>query len=88
MPEDGELPGGQAGRDGAEQHVARLHDTALPVTAGHHDQLGLAIPRERIPAMIALYGGALFTLVSAPPGSVNREAVRSMVEVIVYGCAG
>ncbi|MEV4580708.1 hypothetical protein AB0K16_46520 [Nonomuraea jabiensis] len=68
--------------------LARLHDTALPVTAGHHDQLGLAIARERIPAMIALYGGALFTLVSAPPGGVNREAVRSMVEVIVYGCAG
>ncbi|WP_431914042.1 TetR/AcrR family transcriptional regulator [Nonomuraea jabiensis] len=68
--------------------LASLHDTALLVTAGHHDQLGLAIPRERIPAMIALYGGALFTLVSAPPGSVNREGVRSMVQVIVYGCAG
>ncbi|MET7327122.1 TetR family transcriptional regulator [Nonomuraea sp. NPDC005650] len=67
--------------------LARLQDTALLVTAGHHDQLGLTIAREKVPAMIALYGGALFTLVSAPPGSVGRDAVRSVVEVIVYGCA-
>ncbi|MFI6735844.1 TetR/AcrR family transcriptional regulator [Nonomuraea sp. NPDC050451] len=66
--------------------LASLQDTALLVTAGHHDQLGLTIPRERIPAMIALYGGALFTLVSAPPGTIDREAVRNVAQVIVYGC--
>ncbi|NUW42298.1 TetR/AcrR family transcriptional regulator [Nonomuraea rhodomycinica] len=68
--------------------LAGLQDTAIQVTAGHHDQLGLAIPRERIPAMITLYGGALFTLVSAPPGSVTRDVVRDVVQVIVHGCAG
>ncbi|MEV4010427.1 TetR family transcriptional regulator [Nonomuraea angiospora] len=65
-----------------------LQDTALLVTAGHHDQLGLAIPREKIPALIALYGGTLFTLVSAPPGSVSRDVVQNVAQVIVYGCAG
>ncbi|WP_433437889.1 TetR/AcrR family transcriptional regulator [Nonomuraea sp. CA-141351] len=67
--------------------LAGLQDTALQVTAGHHDKLGLTIPREKIPALIALYGGALFTLVSAPPGSVSRDVVQNVVQVIVYGCA-
>lgn len=68
--------------------LADLEDTASLVTAGHHDALGLDVPRERIPAMIALYGGALFTLASAPPEHVSRDVVRSMAEVIVHGCAG
>ncbi|TMR90914.1 TetR/AcrR family transcriptional regulator [Nonomuraea basaltis] len=67
--------------------LAGLQDTSLQITAGHHDKLGLAIPREKIPALIALYGGALFTLVTAPPGSVSRDVVQSVVQVIVYGCA-
>ncbi|MGV9385198.1 TetR/AcrR family transcriptional regulator [Nonomuraea sp. NPDC003707] len=66
--------------------LASLRDTAVLVTAGHHDQLGLTIPREKIPAMIALYGGTLFTLVSAPPGSVSRDVVQNVVQVMVYGC--
>ncbi|MFC4059194.1 TetR/AcrR family transcriptional regulator [Planomonospora corallina] len=65
-----------------------LQDMAAQITAGQHDGLGLAVPRERIPALIALYGGALFTLVTAPPGSVGRDAVRHLVQVIVHGCAG
>ncbi|MFD1541928.1 TetR/AcrR family transcriptional regulator [Nonomuraea guangzhouensis] len=68
--------------------LARLQDTALLVTAGHHDKLGLATPPERIPTLIALYGGALFTLVTAPPGSVSRDVVQNVVQGIVYGCAG
>ncbi|MFI7452183.1 TetR/AcrR family transcriptional regulator [Nonomuraea sp. NPDC049714] len=67
--------------------LAGLGDAALQITAGHHDKLGLAIPREKIPTLIALYGSALFTLVIAPPGSVGREFVRDMVHVIVYGSA-
>ncbi|MFC7387591.1 TetR/AcrR family transcriptional regulator [Sphaerisporangium rhizosphaerae] len=65
--------------------LAGLQDMSVRITAGHHDKLGLAIPREKIPALIALYGGALFTLVTAPPGSVSRDVVQSMVQVIVYG---
>lgn len=67
--------------------LARLQDRASLVTAGHHDKLGLTIARERIPALIALYGGALFALVTAPPGSVNREVVQQVVQVMVHGCA-
>ncbi|GAB3135413.1 hypothetical protein [Microbispora hainanensis] len=32
--------------------LARLQDTAVLITAGHHDELGLDIPLEKIPAMI------------------------------------
>ena len=68
--------------------LATLGDVASRITAGQHDQLGLAVPRERIPTLIALYGGALFTLVTAPPEAVSREVVRDLVEVMVRGCAG
>jgi AcrR family transcriptional regulator len=67
--------------------LAGLQDTSIQLTAEHHDELGLAIPRERIPALIALYGGALFTLVTAPPESISRNVVQGVVHVIVYGCA-
>lgn len=65
--------------------LAGLQDASFQITAGHHGKLGLAIPRERIPTLIALYGGALFTLVTAPPGIVTRDMVRDMVQAIVYG---
>ncbi|MFG1945341.1 TetR/AcrR family transcriptional regulator [Nonomuraea sp. NPDC048826] len=68
--------------------LAGLGDTAARITAGHHDRLGLAVPPEKVPALIALYGGALFTLVTAPPGAVTAGAVRDLVEVMVRGCAG
>jgi AcrR family transcriptional regulator len=65
--------------------LAGLQDASFQITAGHHGKLGLAIPRERIPTLIALYGGALFTLVTAPPGSVSRDTVQDVVQAIVYG---
>ncbi|MFI7635946.1 TetR/AcrR family transcriptional regulator [Nonomuraea sp. NPDC049400] len=67
--------------------LASLQDTSSQITAAHHDKLGLTIQREKIPALIALYGGALFTLVAAPPGSVSRDVVRQVVQVMVHGCA-
>ncbi|GAA4512754.1 MULTISPECIES: TetR/AcrR family transcriptional regulator [Nonomuraea] len=76
-----------ARRPALAQALTGLHDTASQITAGQHDRLGLTIPREKIPAMIALYGGALFTLVTAPPENVNKDLVRDLVRVIVDGCA-
>lgn len=68
--------------------LAGLQDTASHLTAGHHGELGLATPPEKIPVLMALYGGALFTLVSAPPGSVSRVVVQNVAEGIVHGLAG
>lgn len=65
--------------------LAGLQDTSTRFTAGHHAGLGLPIPAEKIPAMIILYGGALFTLVTMPPEHVSRDAVRSVARTIVRG---
>ena len=65
--------------------LARLQDASTGFTAVHHADLGLAIPPETVPTLIALYGGALFTLVTAPPGYVGEDAVRGIARAIVRG---
>lgn len=66
--------------------LASLQDTAVQITAGHHDKLGLATPRATITTLITFYTSALFTLVTSPPESVSRDVVQNMVQVIVHGC--
>ncbi|MEV5750064.1 hypothetical protein AB0L00_19765 [Actinoallomurus sp. NPDC052308] len=63
-----------------------LQDTAVQITAGHHDKLGLTTARATIPTLITFYTSALFTLVTSPPASVSRAVVQDMVQVIVHGC--
>lgn len=65
--------------------LAGLLDNSAQFTAGHHAQLGLPIPRERIPTLITLYAGTLFTLVAAPPETISEEGVRGVVRAIVHG---
>ncbi|MEV4372560.1 TetR/AcrR family transcriptional regulator [Nonomuraea sp. NPDC049637] len=64
--------------------LAGLSGAAALVTAGQHDRLGHPVPRERIPTLIALYEGALFTLVTGP--DVDRGAVQALVRAILDGC--
>ncbi len=59
--------------------------TPVAFTAGHHAELGLAVPPERISVLVTLYGGALFTLVSTPPEQLTEHAVRSVARAIVLG---
>jgi DNA-binding transcriptional regulator YbjK len=54
-------------------------------TAGHHAELGLAIPPAAIPPMLVAYGGALFALVTGPVEAVTREVVRPLAVAIVHG---
>ncbi|MEW9534007.1 TetR/AcrR family transcriptional regulator [Microbispora sp. NPDC049125] len=65
--------------------LAGLQDSSMRFTTGHHAELGLSIPRESVSVLVALYGGALFTLVTAPPGSVTREVVQGVVHAMVHG---
>ncbi|SFO23917.1 MULTISPECIES: TetR/AcrR family transcriptional regulator [Actinomadura] len=65
--------------------LAGLEDASVRFTAGHHAELGLAIPAEKIPVLITLYGGALFALVTAPPEYIGAELVRSIAHAIVHG---
>jgi hypothetical protein len=54
-------------------------------TAGHHTELELGIPPAAVPPMLAMYGGALFALVTGPTGAVTRDAVRPLAVAIVEG---
>ncbi|GAA0945363.1 TetR/AcrR family transcriptional regulator [Virgisporangium aurantiacum] len=60
-----------------------LSDATVAFTRQHHADLDLAIPPEAVATMVALYGGALFSLVSAQPGEVDAVAVRGLAEAIV-----
>lgn len=60
-----------------------LSDATVAFTRQHHADLDLGIPPSAVATMVALYGGALFTLVSAPPGEVTPEGVRGLAEAIV-----
>jgi RNA polymerase sigma factor (sigma-70 family) len=65
--------------------LAGLQDSSTQFTAGHHAELGLPIPRERVPGLLALYGGALFTLVTAPPESISKDVVQGVAHAIARG---
>jgi AcrR family transcriptional regulator len=60
---------------------------SVAVTTGHHAEQGLDIPPAAVPAMVALYGGALFTLVTAPADEVTPELARQLAEAIVRAAA-
>ncbi|MCO1653670.1 TetR/AcrR family transcriptional regulator [Pseudonocardia humida] len=60
----------------------RLVDGSRGVVARHHAELDLAIPRDRIPELLVLYGGALFTLVTAPEAAVTSDAARTAAEAL------
>jgi AcrR family transcriptional regulator len=65
--------------------LAGLQNTSMRFTADHHAELGLSIPVEAIPTLIALYGGALFTLVTAPPEYIGEGSARTLAQAIVHG---
>lgn len=65
--------------------LADLVDHSVRFTAGHHADLGLFIPPDRIPSLVTLYGGALFTLVTTPLQNVTENAARTAARTIVQG---
>ncbi|GAB4057407.1 TetR/AcrR family transcriptional regulator [Catellatospora paridis] len=54
-------------------------------TGDHHAEVGLSIPPAAVPAMLVMYGGALFALVTGPVELVTPEAVRPLAVAIVEG---
>jgi AcrR family transcriptional regulator len=60
-----------------------LRGATVAFTQAHHADLDLAIPPQAVATMVALYGGALFSLVSAPEGEVTPQAVHALAEAIV-----
>lgn len=63
--------------------VAGLALGAEQLTAGHHAELGLGVPPDRIPLLLRLYGGALFTLVAGPPAAATPASARALATALV-----
>jgi hypothetical protein len=58
------------------------------MTLTHHRERSLAIAPDAARVMVGLYGGALFSLVSAPAGTVTEGAAAELAEAIVRAGLG
>ncbi len=65
--------------------LRRLVEDSTQATVAHHVELGLAVSPEKVPLLITLYGGALYTLVTAPLDQVTVDGVRQVAAAIVRG---
>jgi AcrR family transcriptional regulator len=65
--------------------LSGLATSTLGTAITHHRALGLDSSPEQVQALITLYGGVLFSLVTAPPGSLTPEITRSLARRIVTG---
>ncbi|MER7273271.1 TetR family transcriptional regulator [Dactylosporangium sp. NPDC000244] len=65
--------------------LGRLQASMAAYTAEHHARAGLAIPPAAVPALLTLYGGALYTLVTASPETVTEESCADLAAAIVRG---
>jgi AcrR family transcriptional regulator len=65
--------------------LAAMQETATRLTAALHARLGLPIPATAVPTLIALYEGALFTLLAAPPELASEQSARTLAHAIVHG---
>jgi AcrR family transcriptional regulator len=68
--------------------LAELQRRSVAFTADHHAAHGLDIPPEAVPTMVGLFGGALFTLVTSPPGTATPAVTRDLAAAIVRAALG
>ena len=75
-------------RPALAEALTGLHRRTLAFTTGHHAAHGLDIPPEAVPALLALYGGVLFTLVTSPPEAITQILAYDLAAAIVRGALG
>lgn len=69
--------------------LSALSAAALESTLALHRQLGLPTTRAQVQAMTTLYGGALYTLITAAaPATTTRRQARDLARHIVTGVLG
>lgn len=68
--------------------LSRAAAASLSATIGQHRALGLGTSPEQVQELIALFGGALFALVTAPPEAVTVEDASELARSIVHGVLG
>jgi DNA-binding transcriptional regulator YbjK len=67
------------------QAMAAIAMATLEATVAHHRMLGLQTSPEQVEGLMTLFGGALFTLVTAPPEMVTPEGANMLARCIVTG---
>jgi DNA-binding transcriptional regulator YbjK len=71
------------------QTLSTISAATLESTLALHRYLGLSTTRAQVQDMTTLYGGALFTLITAmPSATITRRRARSLVRHIVTGVLG
>jgi DNA-binding transcriptional regulator YbjK len=60
----------------------------LQTIGGHHRTLGFTTSPEQAQALMTLYGGTLFALVTGPPQSVTPDITRSLSTYMINGVLG
>lgn len=68
--------------------MSRFGAGALETTITEHRVLGLPTTPEQVQELIALYNGALLTLVVAPAGSATPEGTLALARCLVAGVLG
>jgi AcrR family transcriptional regulator len=73
-------------RPALREALAGLAGVAATFTTTEHAKLGLTVPSETVPTLIAFYGGALLALVTSPqdpdPITIRRFATAIVVSAI------
>jgi DNA-binding transcriptional regulator YbjK len=75
-------------RPALAESLNALLERSVAFSAHHHADLGLDIPVAAVRTLVTLYGGALFTLVTAPAGEVTPELTRELAASIVRAGLG
>lgn len=71
------------------QTLSVISAATLESTLALHRHLGLPTTRAQVQDMTALFGGALYTLVTAPPSvRVTRRSARTLARYITAGVLG
>jgi DNA-binding transcriptional regulator YbjK len=75
-------------RPALAEALSALQERSVAMTLTHHRERALAIAPDAARVMVGLYGGALFSLVSAPAGTVTERAATELAEAIVRAALG
>jgi DNA-binding transcriptional regulator YbjK len=71
------------------QTLAALSESTVESTLALHRELGLGTTRAQVEAMVTLYGGALYALVTGPGAeTITRDQTRALARAIVTGVLG
>lgn len=65
--------------------LGRMLAASAGNTAEYHRRHGLPIPPEAVPALQALFGGALLALLHVEPDGLGIDQVRPLAQAMIYG---